>query len=388
MPAAPARGASPMISFALAWRILTHDKGRSVLAIAGVFMAILLVFVELGFFIAVPQGGMLLYDRMRFDLLLASNEYEYQAQPGAFPPARLDAARRLPQVAQATALYFGQAKWESGADGKAPDVFVIGFDPRAQIFTPTDIWQQRAVLERADTFLVDSATRPMFGPLETGRVVEINRQRMTIGGQYVLGTGFMGLGVILVSEPNFLRLFPFRTLDRANLGLIQLKPGTDPDAAAAALRKSLGSDVRIFTRPELEAHETAYWTTRTSVGLLFGSGLLVAFIVGIMVVYQILATQVSRQLPQFATLKAIGYTDRSLGGTVLAMALVIVLAGFVPALAAALGSYVVIRDETLLPVTMTASRIGAVFAATVVMAAFSALLSAGSLRRADPADIF
>jgi putative ABC transport system permease protein len=385
----PARGASPMMSFALAWRILTHDKGRSTLAIAGVFMAILLVFVELGFFIAVPQGGMLLYDRMRFDLLLASKEYEYQAQPGAFPRARLDAARRLPQVAQATALYFGQAKWESGADGKAPDVFVIGFDPQAQIFTPTEIWEQRAVLGRDDTFLVDSATRPMFGPLDTGRVVEINGQRMTIGGTYVLGTGFMGLGVILVSEPNFLRPFPFpfRSLDQPNLGLIRLHPGTDPDAAAAALRK-IGSDVRVFTRPELAAYETAYWTTRTSVGLLFGSGLLVAFIVGIMVVYQILATQVSRQLPQFATLKAIGYADRSLGGTVLAMAMLIVLAGFIPALAAAFGIYIVIRDETLLPVTMTAGRIGAVFVATLLMAAFSALLSAGSLRRADPADIF
>jgi putative ABC transport system permease protein len=377
------------VSAALAWRILTHDKGRSALAIAGVFMAILLVFVELGFFIAVPRGGMLLYDRMRFDLLIASNEYEYQAQPGAFPRARLDAARRLPQVAQATALFFGQAKWESGADGKAPDVFVIGFDPRARIFTPNDIWQQRAVLERADTFLVDTATRPMFGPLDTGRVVEINGVRMTIGGRYVLGTGFMGLGVILVSEPNFLRPFPFpfRSLDQPNLGLIGLQPGTDPDAAAAALRK-IGSDVRVFTRPELEAHETAYWTTRTSVGLLFGSGLLVAFIVGIMVVYQILATQVSRQLPQFATLKAIGYADRTLGGTVVAMALLIVLAGFVPALAAAFGVYRVIRDETLLPVTMSAARIGVVFVATILMAVFSALLSAGSLRRADPADIF
>jgi putative ABC transport system permease protein len=373
---------------ALAWRILTHDKGRTVLAVAGVFMAILLVFVELGFFIAVPQGGMLLYDRMRFDLLLTSSEYEYQAQPGAFPAARIEAARRLPQVAQATAVYFGQAKWESGADGKAPDVFVIGFDPRAQIFTAEDIWPQRAALERADTFLVDSATRPMFGPLGTGRVVEINQQPMTVGGEYVLGTGFMGLGVILVSEPNFLRLLPFRGLDRANLGLIQLKPRIEPDAAAAALRKSLGSDIRVFTRPELEAHETTYWTTRTSVGLLFGSGLLVAFVVGIMVIYQVLATQVSRQLPQFATLKAIGYADRALGGTVLAMALVIVLAGFVPALAAALGLYVVIRDETLLPVTMTAARIGAVLAAALLMAAFSALLSAGSLRRADPADIF
>ncbi len=107
-----------------------------------------------------------------------------------------------------------------------------------------------------------------------------------------------------------------------------------------------------------------------------------------MVVYQILATQVSRQLPQFATLKAVGYTDRFLSGTVVAMALLIVLAGFVPALAAATGVYAVIREETLLPVTMTPIRVGAVFAATLVMAAASALLSVGSLRRADPADVF
>jgi putative ABC transport system permease protein len=376
------------VSAALAWRILTHDKGRTALAVAGVFMAILLVFVELGFFIAVPQGGMLLYDELRFDLLMASNEYEYQAQPGAFPRARLDTARGAPQVAQAAALYFGQAKWESGTDGKAPDVFVIGFDPQLPIFAPPDIYRQRAVLERADTLLVDTATRPMFGPLDTGRVVDINRQRMTIGGHYALGTGFMGLGVILVSGPNFIRLFPYRSLDQVNLGLIQLRPGVDPDSAAAALRQLLGATTRVFTRPELETHETAYWTTRTSVGLLFGSGLLVAFIVGIMVVYQVLATQVSRQLPQFATLKAIGYADRALGGTVVAMALLIVVAGFVPALAAAFGVYAVIRDETLLPVTMSVARIGIVFVATMLMATFSALLSTGSLRRADPADVF
>jgi putative ABC transport system permease protein len=376
------------VSFALAWRILTHDKGRTALAIAGVFMAILLVFVELGFFIAVPQGGLLLYDELRFDLLVASNQYEYQAQPGVFPRARLEKARKAPQVERATALYFGQAKWQSGGDGKAPDVFVIGFDPAAPIFVPADIYRQRAVLARADTLLVDSATRPMFGSLDTGRVVDINRRPMTIGGQYVLGTGFMGLGVILVSEPNFARLFPFRSLDEVNLGLVELRPGIDPDAAATALGEELGGDVRVFTRPGLEAHEAAYWTSRTSVGLLFGSGLVVAFVVGIMVVYQVLATQVSRQLPQFATLKAIGYADRTLGGTVVAMAGLIVLAGFIPALLAAFGVYGVIRAETLLPVTMNGARIAAVLVATLLMAVFSALLSVGGLRRADPADVF
>jgi putative ABC transport system permease protein len=376
------------VRFSLAWRILTYDKGRTALAVAGVFMAILLVFVQLGFFIAVPQGGMLLYDRTRFDLLIASTGYEYQVQPGAFPLSQLDRARTAPEVALAAPLYFGEAKWRSGEDGKAPDVFVIGLDPRYPIFTSEDINRQLAILDRADTALVDSMTRPMFGPLTTGRVVDIAGDKMKIGGDYVLGTGFMGLGVILVSTQNFVRLFPFRKLGQVNLGLIQLKEGSDPDHAAASLRQLLGGDIQIFTRPELEAHETAYWTTRTSVGLLFGSGLMVSFIVGIMVVYQILATQVSRQLPQFATLKAVGYGDRFLNGTVITMALLIVLAGFFPALVAALGIYEVIREETLLPVEMSGPRIAVVFAATLAMAAASALLSMSSLRRADPADLF
>ena len=376
------------MNFALAWRILTHDKGRTALAVAGVFLAIVLVFVQLGFFIAVPRGGMLLYDRLRFDLLVASTGYEYQVQPGAFPLSRLDRAKTAPEVALAAPLYFGSAKWRSGEDGKAPDVFVIGLDPQDPIFDSEDIHRQLSLLNRPDTILVDSATRPMFGPLTAGRVVEIESDKLMIGGDYVLGTGFMGLGVILISAKNFVRLFPFRNLDQVNLGLIQLKPRVDPDRAAASLRNLLGGDIRVFTRPELEAHETAYWTTRTSVGLLFGSGLIISFIVGVMVVYQILATLVGRQLPQFATLKAVGYGDRFLVGTVITMALLIVLTSFFPALAAAVGVYAVIRDETLLPVEMSGARIAAVFAATLAMAAASALLSMSSLRRADPADLF
>jgi len=373
---------------ALAWRILTYEKGRTALAIAGVFMAILLIFVELGFFFAVPQGGMLLYDNMQFDLLMCSNQYEYQAQPGQFPRSQLEQARALPEVAQATPLYFGSAKWRSGEDGKWPDVFVIGFDHQRRLFEVDDINRQLGVLEETDTVLVDTGTRPMFGPLTTGRVVKIGDRTETIGGRYDLGTGFMGLGVILVSDLNFARLSPYRSLDQVNLGPIQLKPGVEPDRAAEELRKLVGPDTRIFTRSELEAHEAAYWTTRTSVGLIFGSGLIISFIVGIMVVYQTLATQVSRLLPQFATLKAIGYANRFLDGTVITMSLLIVIVGFVPATAAALGLYSVIRDETLLPVAMTATRLTAVFAATLVMASISALLSLSSLRRADPADVF
>jgi putative ABC transport system permease protein len=198
----------------------------------------------------------------------------------------------------------------------------------------------------------------------------------------------MGLGVALASTANFARLFPQRGSAIVNLGAIRLKAGVDPDRAARDLQKLTGADTRIFTRHELEAHETAYWTTRTSVGIIFGSGLLISFVVGIMIVYQIVSTQVGRQLPQFATLKAIGYRDRALATTVSAMSLLIVIAGFIPAFAAALGLYSVIRQKTLLPVMMSEMRLLAVFVAALGMALISALLSVWVLRRADPADVF
>jgi putative ABC transport system permease protein len=376
------------VSFVLAWRILTHQKGRTALALVGIFMAILLVFVQLGLFFAVPQGGMLLYDNMRFDLLLVSNHYEYQAQPGAFALTVLERGRSDPDVAAVTPIYFAAAKWKGGRAGVWPDLFVIGFDPAGHVFLPDSIDRQSRAIERPDTILVDNATRPIFGPLTPGRTVVIGEREATIGGQYVLGTGFMGLGVALATEANFARLFPSRRLGQVNLGPIRLNPGVDPDRAAAKLRKLLGTGTQIFTRRELAANETAYWTTRTSVGLIFGSGLLIAIVVGIMVVYQIVSTQVSRQLPQFATLKAIGYADSALAAVVATMSLLIVAAAFAPALAAGIWVYQLIRQKTLLPVTMTTGHAAAVLAAALAMAALAALLALGSLRRADPADVF
>src|SRR6516164_6196123 len=146
----------PCMKVPLAWRILTYDKRRTALALIGIFMAILLVFIELGFFYAVPRGGLLLYDNMRFDLLLTSYQYEYQAQPGAFSLNQLERIRSSPDVAEATPLYFGFAKWKSGEGDLWPDVFIIGFDPASHIFIPDIINRQSAVLDQADTVLVDS----------------------------------------------------------------------------------------------------------------------------------------------------------------------------------------------------------------------------------------
>lgn len=371
----------------LAWRILVHEKGRSALALVGVFIAILLVFIQLGFFIAVPQGGMLVYDNMRFDLLLVSTNYQFQAQPWQFPRARLSDAAKVDGVAGATPIYFAGGSWQDPNGGMRLDAFLIGCDPAARPFAVDDIERQSNILGETDTVLVDDMTRPIFGPLTVGRQVDIDDRRVTIGGTYQLGTGFLGIGVALMDEANFFRV-THRRPDPVNLGLITLAPGADKDKVAAALRQKLGDDVQLFDRAELTDHENAYWTLRTSVGLIFGSGLVVSLIVGLMVLYQTLATQIARHLPEFATLKAIGYRDAGLAAVVTIEAMIIVFAAFVPAAFAAMAVYALIRQETLLPLAFSPTTVGLVLAAVVVMSVGSAVLSLSALRRADPAEIF
>jgi len=375
------------VSAYLAWRILVHEKGRTALAFAGVFIAILLVFIELGFFVAVPQGGMLVYDHMRFDLLLASTDYQFQGQPWQFPRARLAQAAAIAGVTRATPLYFAGGSWQDPSGGIRLDVFLIGCEPPAQPFRDGDIERQQNLLAETNTILVDDTTRSIFGPLTTGRKVDIDGAPVVIGGRYRLGTGFLGIGVALMDEANFFRV-THRRQDPVNLGLITLGPGLDPANVKAELRQKLPDDVQVFTRGELTTHENSYWTLRTSVGLIFGSGLLVSLIVGIMVLYQTLATQITRHLPEFATLKAIGYGDASLAAVVVIESAIIVIAAFVPAAAAAMAIYALIRSETLLPLAFSAANVGGVLAAVLIMSVISAFLSVSNLRRADPAEIF
>ena len=293
---------------------------------------------------------MLLYDNMRFDLLLVSDHYEYQAQPGVFPLTRARAGcASAPDVAAATPLYFGVAKWKGGEGGVWPDLFVIGFDPAR----PLPPRQHQPAIPGAGAARYGARrqqTRARSSARSTtGRVVEIgNRQgddRRPIPARHrVYGHRRRDRSARQISSACSRSGASAKSIS----ALIRLKPGVDPVSTPRHSCAKLAAPARRSSPAQSCARrETSYWTTRTSVGLIFGSGLLISIVVGIMVVYQIVSTQVSRQLPQFATLKAIGYGDRALAVTVAAMSLMIVVAGFAPALAAATWRYRLIRETHL-----------------------------------------
>src|SRR5262249_28928995 len=192
----------------------------------------------------------------------------------------------------------------------------------------------------------------------------------------------------MTSDLNFIRMFPKRSLSEVNLGLLVLEPGADPNYVATSLRNILPADTQVFTRAELTNHEINHWVTRTSTGLIFGFGLIVAVIVGLVILNQTLSTQITRQLPQYATLKALGYTDRDLTGIVVTLAVIMSTIGFIPAAAMAIVIYAVVRRLTILPIEMTSARMVGVLAIAWIISVLSALLALRVMRRADPVDLF
>jgi putative ABC transport system permease protein len=376
------------MSYLLAWRILMHEKGRNSLAVAGVFIAILMIFLQLGFYASVPRAGMLVYNRLVFDIMLTSSQYVFQEQSYDFPRQRLDQALSLPEVANASPLYQGEAQWLNTADKLRRDIFVTGFRVGDDSINVPDIRRQRSLLRRDDTVLLDNMSLPMYGPQTPGRIVEIGDRAVEIAGTYLLGTGFLGLGAAVTSDLNFVRIFPNRSLDSVNLGLVTLKPGSDPDEAARRLRALLPPDTRVFTRAELDTYEESFWRKRTSTGLVFGFGVIVSIVVGMVILYQTLATQIIRHLPQYATFKAIGYTDSYLQRVVVSLGLMTASIAFLPAVAAAIGIYGKLRELARLPIEMTTTRILAVLVIALAMSAATALFAVNKVRQVDLADLF
>src|SRR5437870_2447241 len=115
----------------LAWHNLLHERTQTLVAVAGVAFAVLLIFVQLGFFLAVRNTATLIYDALDFDLALVSSEYLDILRPGSFPRDRLIAARGWASVRAVRPLSVGIHGWRNPEDASRirRNLLVLGVDP-------------------------------------------------------------------------------------------------------------------------------------------------------------------------------------------------------------------------------------------------------------------
>lgn len=400
---------SPLL---LAWANLTHKRARTFVAAAGVAFAVVLVFMELGLLGGVGRTATMLYDKLDFDLLITSGEYLDVSRTGTVPRARLAQARAADGVADVLPLSFGVSGWRApereglfGATipaGEQMSINILGAPPDAldRIFvtgeggafaSAEEARAAKAKLTPRGAFLLDRRSKPDFGDAAKLRAdssaVRVSGQRGTIVGGFDLGTGFSWNGMLLASEETYAQA-TFAPSDSVSFGLVQLKPGADPDAVRDRLRAVLPSDVQVRTRAEINAEERNYWLRLTSIGQFLFVAVVLAVVVGVIFVYQMMAADIRNMLPEYATVKALGYRPSYLTGVVLWQAVLLALFGYVPGFVAALGLYRVATDHGGIPTGMTAGAAVGVLALTCGMCLASGLLALRKVHTADPADLF
>jgi putative ABC transport system permease protein len=379
----------------LAWLQLSREKFRFVTAVAGVVFAVILILVQLGFQEALFDSAVTYHGAFDYDLALINPKTQFIVQPQHFSQRRLYQILGHSSVESVTPLYIGQRVWKNPVvPTMNRAIFVVGFDPEDRAFARPDIIDQSEKLKLADVVLFDVASRPEFGPIEEmfkrdGVVeVELANRRIEVRGLFELGTSFGIDAAIVTSDLNFARLFPERDRGLIELGLIQLTPGANPDAVRDALAARLPGDVELLTRAQFIAREVAYWNTATPIGYVFGFGVIIGLVVGSIIVYQILFADVSDHLQEYATLKALGYTDMFLFGVVIQESLILAVSGFIPGLGAAFVLYHYAGEATRLPLEMTLERVILVFGVTLAMCIISATIALRKVQSADPADVF
>ncbi|UAJ72255.1 ABC transporter [Synechocystis sp. PCC 7339] len=379
----------------LAWHQLFHERMRLLAAIAGIAFADVLIFMQLGFKNALFDSAVRVPESLQGDLFILSTQTDTFVNPTPFASRRLYQAMGNEAVSRGTSLYIDINRWKNPETKASRQIYIMGFNPVSNPINLPGVEENLDLIKRPDVFLFDRDSREEFGPVPAllgadGPVfTEVGNRRIQVQGLFTLGSSFGADGTLITSDLNFFRLFPSRDRSSIDVGILQVKPGQDPEVVAEQIRQELtGGDVQVFTKEKLVQYELNYWQTRTTIGFVFGLGTAMGFIVGTVIVYQILYTDVSDHLPEYATLKAIGYGDRYLLGVVFQEALLLAVIGFLPSFGLGILLYTNTARATGLPLIMTTARALTVLIMTIAMCCISGAIAVGRLRAADPADIF
>jgi len=379
----------------LSWLQLTHEKVRLLVALAGICFADVLMFMQLGFRDALFDSGVRLHKSIDGDIILLSTQSDAIISMKSFSARRLYEALGVKGVKSVTPIYLDFAKWKNPVARNTRGILVLGFNPAKNIFKLEGVGENIDQIKLPDVVLFDELSRDEFGPIpeefNQGKPVttEVGGRKIEIKGLFSLGTSFGADGNLITSDINFLRIFPQREKGIIDIGVINLEPGANLESVLATLREKISEgDVVVLAKQEYIEREKSYWRNRTAIGFIFSLGTAMGFVVGTVIVYQILYTDVADHLPEYATLKAMGYTDKYLLGVVFQEAIILALIGFIPGFSLSMFFYFNAARATGLPIIMTVSRATMILLMTIAMCSISGAVAVGKLRAADPADIF
>ncbi|BAY64184.1 ABC transporter, membrane spanning subunit, devC homolog [Calothrix brevissima NIES-22] len=378
----------------LGWLQLSHEKSRLLVALSGIAFADVLMFMQFGFQSALYDSNTRLHRSLRTDIVVIGSHSRNFQRMSNFSRRRLYQAMDVPGVKSAEGIYTSIMVWKNPQTRKNTDILVIGFNPDKPVFNLPEVNQQLQTIKQPYTFIFDRGARGEYQQtitqIEQGNSIktEIERQTATISGLFKVGASFGADGTLITSDENFLRLLPQQPAGSISLGLIRVQPGVDKQQVIAQLKSHLGNEVKILTHEEFIEFENDFWSTNSPIGFIFNLGVSMGFSVGVILVYQVLSTDVNAHVKEYATFKAMGYRNLYLLGIVFEEAVILAMLGFIPGTGVSLLLYYLTRNATNLPMYMTTIRALQVLILTIVMCVISGAIATRKLRSTDPADMF
>jgi putative ABC transport system permease protein len=378
----------------IGWLQLTHSKSRLTVALAGVAFANVLVFTQLGISGGLNRTIDLTYQPLHADILMSASDANTLADGSPLARQRMFQALSVPGVAEAAPLYLGVVDWVREDSGTTA-LQVYGLPPEARNAVNPAYADQLADLRLPNTALLDLLSRGVtfaqdeLPSMSEPLAAELGGVSMNIIGTFAIGAGFSADGNLLVSDQTFLRLFPRRSAGTPSHVLIRAEPGQDLAALSQSIAMAIASD-SVVVRPldQAIAEDVSYQTTERPTGLIFGFGVVMGAIVGVVIVYQVLSTDVADHLREYATFKAMGYRQRFFLGIVFEEAVIMAVLGFIPGLMISLAIYTGMSAATGLPIEMDVARALAVLVGTILACTLSGAIATRRLAQADPADLF
>jgi len=374
----------------LAWRNVTRNKSTMVMSLVTIAFAVLIMFLEMGFLNGLFDSQAALTNALQADIFIVSRAMHNVLTSENFSQARLEQAAQIDGVRSVQPLWIESraAYLRRPDDGQENAIRVLGVDPEIPAFRDPAMAELQKRLRLPETVLFDRRSRHTFGEPGEGASLELAAHRVTVTGTFKLTAEYYYDGNLVTGEDTFFALFPWQRHDQVAMGLVRVQPGYPVATVLANLRASLPDDVEFLTADAISSREKHSWTRLSPVADIFDIGIAVGFVIGVVICYQILYTDILNHVKQLATLQAIGYPGREIAGLVIRQGLLTGLLGFLLGLALAFASNAILHGLTGVTMRLTSSRILFVFVLALGSCLLSGLLVVRKALRADPAELY
>ena len=369
----------------IARKNLFHDKIRFVVAQAGITLAVVLITIQIGVYLAFLANTSVLIDHTEADIWVTAHGLENFDFGRPFSEKKLYEVREVPGVLWADKYMLAFGYWKTPT-GSQETVQMVGFNPETLVGAPWDIVRGNPQdVKYFNSVFYDQAETNRLGDLPIGAETEINNRRVRVVGITRGARSFIQSPYIFTSFKNVLHL-SFINKGNTVYVLAKVAPGYSVQEVKQRLIENL-KDVDVYTTDEFSKKTRRYWTVNTGMGAALLAVALLGLVIGTVIVGNTIYTATTEHLKEFGTFKAMGASNWNLYKIIIEQALVNSVVGYGMGMFVSYWVIQAMRTGNLQVLLPWPVLVG-VYVVTALMCLGSSVLSIYKVTKIDPALVF